>query len=77
MAGRVKHLDGKSDPFKKGSAAIAKMIACALFKYHGIEAGGGSEDIEPDCMALIQTPSAFAANYSNLMRLPSPHWIAT
>jgi hypothetical protein len=61
-------------PFQRGSAAIAKMMGCALLKYHGIEAGGFG-DIEPDCMALIQTPSAFAANYSSLMRLPSPHWV--
>ena len=61
-------------PFQRGSAAISKMMACALLKYHGIEMGGFGK-IEPDCMALIQTPSTFAANYSNLMRFPPPHWI--
>jgi hypothetical protein len=60
-------------PYQRGSAAIAKMMICALLKYHGIEPGGFG-DIEPDCMALIQNPDEFIGNYSNLMRCPPPCW---
>jgi|GEM_PF-5456743 len=61
-------------PYQRGSAAIAKMMACAILKYHGIEPGGFGE-IEPDCMALIQGPIEFTEKYSQLMRHPPPHWL--
>jgi hypothetical protein len=52
------------------------MMACAVLKYYGIEAGGFGS-IEPDCMALIQGPDEFIENYLKLMVFPSPKWIPT
>ena len=61
-------------PYRRGSAAIAKMMACAVLKHYGIEAGGFGST-EPDCMALIQFPDEFIENYSKLMVAPPPHWV--
>jgi hypothetical protein len=61
-------------PYERGSAAIAKMMACAVLRHYGIEAGGFGST-EPDCMALIQFPDEFIENYSKLMVFPPPKWI--
>jgi hypothetical protein len=62
-------------PFRRGSAAIAKMMAGAILTSHRVIPGGFGE-IEPDCMALIQNLEEFKAGYFSLMQYPPPHLIA-